>query len=212
MTDEQPHQHVFVLPPRGVSCQRSAGRLLAEQLCVFNTLPGPAASSSCVHSCTNVISAPRYHPDGCLASCRGASRLLLPGSLLKPPRAVCVCVLCASQGVTCTTNTTSFCLPRPGDHHDFRQRQQRLFGARKLHGRQPGLLPRGRARCSPRGRGRIALYPPRETAHPSARGVHPRRALASAALPLLSSSLRVLKSPTCLSLFLSSLSPPPPAQ
>lgn len=91
MTDEQPHQHVFVLPPRGVSCQHSAGRLLAEQLCVFNTLPGRAAGSSCVHSCTNVISAPRYHPDGCLASCHGASRLLLPGSLLKPLWALCVC-------------------------------------------------------------------------------------------------------------------------
>lgn len=41
---------------------------------------------------------------------------------------------------------------------------------------------------------------PREQAHPSSRDVHPRHALASDPLPLLSLSLRVLKDPTCLSL------------
>lgn len=45
-------------------------------------------------------------------------------------------------------------------------------------------------------------FAPREQAHPSSRDVHPRHALASDPLPLLSLSLRVLKDPTCLSLSL----------
>lgn len=59
----------------------------------------------------------------------------------------------------------------------------------------------------PQGKGWIMAFAPREQAHPSSRDVHPRHALASDPLPLLSLSLRVLKDPTCLSLSL-----PPPTQ
>lgn len=54
----------------------------------------------------------------------------------------------------------------------------------------------------PQGKGWIMASAPREEAHPSSRDVHPRHALASDPLPLLSLSLRVLKDPTCLSLSL----------
>lgn len=54
-------RHMFVLPLRGISCHPLAGRLLSEHLCVFNTLTDGGVSSSCVHSCNNVISALSYH-------------------------------------------------------------------------------------------------------------------------------------------------------
>jgi len=145
-------RHVFVLPLRGASCQPAAGRLLGERLCVLNTLPDRGVSSSCVHSCNNVISALSYHllfvwrvvaaHRGC-CSLESCSRPLPPQQVVSQsgsreprpaPRAAR-----ALQGLTCASNTTSFCFSRQGDNHDFRQRQQWLFGARKLHGREPGL-------------------------------------------------------------------------
>lgn len=57
---------------------------------------------------------------------------------------------CALQGLTCATDKASFCFSRQGDNHDFRQRQQWLFGARKLHGCKPGWWKGCWACCSPR--------------------------------------------------------------
>lgn len=56
---------------------------------------------------------------------------------------------CALQGLTCATDRAPFCSCRQGDNHDLRQRQQRLFGARKLHGCQPGWWKGCWACCSP---------------------------------------------------------------
>lgn len=66
----------------GFSCHPSAGQLLRVCLCDFNTLTGCGVHSSCVHSCSNVISALLSLLFVCraVAAWRGCSSLEAPAA------------------------------------------------------------------------------------------------------------------------------------
>lgn len=64
----------------GVSCHPSAGQLLRECLCAFNTWTDREVLSSCLHSCSNVISVFLSLLFVCRAEPLQHVRLQLPGS------------------------------------------------------------------------------------------------------------------------------------